>query len=354
MKIAKKLTCLLLTGIILLVNVPLTSFADETSSGGEDGDFYFTENTLTVTSKKGFELNDYLINDISSQVLYDVIDSDVIKVDENGNITVVGNGGPVTVTARTEINGEETKISTVSTINTLENGESTRSEISTTSTIEVLYKYAATIKIKVKLPDDEYSGGGGSSGGGGGSSGGGGTSGGLGAAAANGGTFLSPSGATVTTNTSYLGNGVKVITASITLLGKTLTAQDKVMPKPDGSIVRMYTVDGDLSGLVFMGTGIVSEDGSTLTAPDGTVYPVTNATMCIITYVNGTTIGCFLNPETGAPLTFNGAPAVMQLGIDGQMHAHYINPQGYFYTGTVEMNGGTFAFNEAGVMISYI
>ncbi|WP_036608012.1 hypothetical protein [Oribacterium sp. P6A1] len=350
MKIAKKLACLLLTGMILLAQVPLTSFAGTSESGENAGDFYFTENTLTITSKNGFELNDYLLNDVSSQVLYDVIDGDVIKVDENGNVTVVGNGGPVTVTARAEMKGEDTKICTISTISTLENGQSTRSEISTTSTVEVLYKYTTTMKIKVNLPDEESSGDDSSSGG---SSGGGGGRSGL-SAAANGGTFQSSSGAMVTISTHYLGNGVRLITGTISLGGKTINVQDKITPMPDGSIVRLYSVDGDMSGLTFAGGGVVSEDGATIKTPEGKVFMMTYATMCIVTDVNGVSTGCFLNPETGQPVAFGEDTVLMQLGLDGQVHAHFINPQGYFYTGTVTMNGSTFAFNEEGIMISYV
>ncbi len=356
MKIAKKLACLLLTGMILLAQVPLTSFAGTSESGENAGDFYFTENTLTITSKNGFELNDYLINDVSSQVLYDVIDGDVIKVDENGNVTVVGNGGPVTVTARAEIKGEKTRISTISTISTLENGQSTRSEISTTSTVEVLYKYTATMKIKVNLPDEESSGddsGRGSSNSGGGSSGGGGGRSGL-SAAANGGTFQSSSGAMVTISTHYLGNGVRLTTGTISLGGKTINVMDKITPMPDGSIVRLYSVNGDMSGLTFAGGGVVSEDGTTIKTPEGKVFMMTYATMCIVTDVNGASTGCFLNPETGQPVAFGEDTVLVQLGLDGQVHAHFLNPQGYFYTGTVTMNRSTFAFNEEGIMISYV
>lgn len=347
MKIAKKLACLFLTGIIILAHVSLISYADTSGSGKKEGEFSFSENTLTITSKKGFELGDYLINDVSSMVSYDVIDTDVIKVDENGNVTVVGNGGPVTVTARAVLQGEEEKISTISTISYLENGESTRSEIRTKSTTSVLYKYTTQMKIKVKLSSDGSSGGGG-----GGSSGGGGGRSGL-TAAANGGTFQSSSGAMVTLTTHYLGNGARLTTGSITLGGKTINVQDKITPMRDGSIVRLYSVSGDMAGLTFAGGGVVSEDGMTIKTPDGRTYMVTYATMCIVTDINGATIGCFLDPETGQPVAFGEDTVLVQIGMDGQVHAHFINAQGYFYTGTVSMNGSTFVFNEEGVMLSY-
>ncbi|MBE6004428.1 MAG: hypothetical protein E7232_10165 [Lachnospiraceae bacterium] len=356
MKISRRLLCLIMTVIFSLAQIPMTAFALDKYVNKEyktnSSDFKFDVRELTLENNSGeYSLDRYLVNGVGAEfVVYSCEDgAGVIEVDEGGAMKVVGEGS-ATVVATAEnstsyegyVNASTSEICKASASNAVP------------ATIYEEQPYKATMKVTVKSEQKSSGSSSGGSSGGGGGGGGGGSSSGFGAAAANGGTFLSPSGATVTTNTAYLGNGVRIITASITLSGKTLTAEDKITPLKNGSLQRMYTVVGDMSGLAFMGAGIVSEDGRTLTAPDGTVYPVTNAIMCIITDVNGATIGCFLDPETGNPLTFDGAPAVMQLGIDGQMHAHYINPQGYFYTGTVEMNGGTFAFNEEGVMISYI
>ena len=133
-----------------------------------------------------------------------------------------------------------------------------------------------------------------------------------------------------------------------------MTAVTQVTALANGASQRVYTVSGDVSGLTFAGGGVVSEDGTTIKTPEGKVFMMTYATMCIVTDVNGASTGCFLNPETGQPVAFGEDTVLMQLGLDGQVHAHFINPQGYFYTGTVTMNGSTFAFNEEGIMISYV
>ena len=77
--------------------------------------------------------------------------------------------------------------------------------------------------------------------------------------------------------------------------------------------------------------------------------------MSIIVNPDGTSVGCFIDPATGQAMTFGNSPAnaVMQLGADGQMHAHWVDANGFFLTGTVVMNGMMIVFNEEGIMVSY-
>ena len=132
-----------------------------------------------------------------------------------------------------------------------------------------------------------------------------------------------------------------------------MTAVTQVTALANGASQRVYTVSGDVSGLTFAGVGTVSADGTTLTTPEGQTYLVTSAPMMIVTNADGTTVGCFVDPVTGQSVAFGYDTVLMQLGADGQMHAHWIKADGTFYTGTVVMNGMMIVFNEEGVMVSY-
>ncbi len=351
MKIAKKLACLMLTVITVLAHVPVTAFALEKNVDKpcrtDTWEFKFDEPKKTFdTIGEEYSLDRDLVNRVEARfVTYSCTDGDgVITVDENGLLKVVGEG-TATVVAETTITTDEEGYVDAS---TSEIKKATSSE-ATPATIHVNQPYKATLKVTVRLESSGGSGSSGGSSGGGGGSGGGGSS----RAATNGGTYHSYSGATVTSNTSYLGNGSRLTTATITIGGRTINVMEKVSALPDGSSQRYYSVDGDLSGITFAGGGVVSEDGSTIKTPDGKVYKITYAPMCIVTDINGGTVGCFLDPKTGQPVAFGEDTVLMQIGMDGQMHAHFINPQGYFYTGKVEMNGSVFMFSEDGIMISY-
>lgn len=82
----------------------------------------------------------------------------------------------------------------------------------------------------------------------------------------------------------------------------------------------------------------------------GQVRAVTQAPMLVIK-TGDQSVGCFVDLTTGAPLATGKTEVYYQLAADGQMYAHWVNPMGFFYTGTVVMNGQTITFNEQGVMI---
>ena len=131
-----------------------------------------------------------------------------------------------------------------------------------------------------------------------------------------------------------------------------MTVVDQVKQLENGATQRTYAVSGDVSGLTFSGVGTVSADGATLTTPEGLTFTVVSAPMSVITYADGTTVGCFVD-AAGNPISFGADTVVMQLGADGQMHGHWVKADGTFYTGMVIMNGMMITFNEEGVMVSY-
>lgn len=190
----------------------------------------------------------------------------------------------------------------------------------------------------------------GSSGGSGGGSGGGGGSGSFSGQTGsnNGTTTQSSSGATVTTVSSEA-NGVKTSTATVSIGGKTATIETTVTVQ-DGKETELRYVSGDIAGVTFAGVGTVSADGTSVTTADGQVYTVTNAPMLLITE-NGRTKGCFFDTQTNSPISTGDMAVIYQLGADGQLHAHWMGSNGYFYTGLVYIAGHMFTFDDEGIML---
>lgn len=346
MKLAKKLACLALAGVIALAQVPVVSFA-KTNTKKNTSDFKFTENSITITDKDewdGYDLSDMLENYTEElEVDFTSSDESVVKADD-GLIEVIGNGSS-TITAKVDKTSEETEASK--------------------STISVITEYIATMTIKVELPSDQEkdsdssssssSDSGSSSSSDSDSSDSGSSSSSGSGSGSSGGSTQSQSGALVSSNTTTAADGSLVTTTTVSLGGKTMTIVDQVKTLENGAIQRTYQVAGDVSGLTFAGVGTVSADGATLTTPEGQTYPVVSAPMSIIVNPDGTSVGCFIDPATGQAMTFGNSPAnaVMQLGADGQMHAHWVDANGFFLTGTVVMNGMMIVFNEEGIMVSY-
>ena len=349
MKLAKKLACLALAGVIALAQIPVVSFAKtDTKTKKNSSDFKFTENSITITDKDewdGHDLSEMLENATDEwKVDFTSSDESVVKADDNGLIEVIGNGSS-TITARVNESSVETEASK--------------------STISVITEYIATMTIKVELPSDQEkdsdssssssSDSGSSSSSDSDSSDSGSSSSSGSGSGSSGGSTQSQSGALVSSNTTTAADGSLVTTTTVSLGGKTMTIVDQVKTLENGAIQRTYQVAGDVSGLTFAGVGTVSADGATLTTPEGQTYPVVSAPMSIIVNPDGTSVGCFIDPATGQAMTFGNSPAnaVMQLGADGQMHAHWVDANGFFLTGTVVMNGMMIVFNEEGIMVSY-
>ena len=161
-------------------------------------------------------------------------------------------------------------------------------------------------------------------------------------------TIPSSSGATVATTVSD-SNGTRNTNAVVKIADKQATVNTSEQTGNGNSII-IRNVSGDVAGATFTGTGTVSADGKSIATTDGQVHTVTQAPMLIIK-TGDQTVGCFVNLTTGAPLATGKTEVYYQLASDGQMYAHWVNPMGFFYTGTVVMNGHTVTFNEQGVMI---
>ena len=161
-------------------------------------------------------------------------------------------------------------------------------------------------------------------------------------------TISSSSGATVSTTVSD-SNGTHNTNAVVKIANKQATVNTSEQTGNGNSII-IRNVSGDVAGATFAGVGTVSADGKSITTIDGQVYAVTYAPMLIIK-TGDQTVGCFVDLTTGAPLATGKTEVYYQLAADGQMYAHWVNPMGFFYTGTVVMNGKTITFNEQGVMI---
>lgn len=161
-------------------------------------------------------------------------------------------------------------------------------------------------------------------------------------------TIPSVSGATVATTT-FDSNGTHNTNAVVKIADKQATVSTSEQTGNGNSII-IRNVNGDVAGATFTGVGTVSADGKSIATADGQVHAVTLAPMLVIK-TGDQSVGCFVDLATGAPLATGKTEVYYQLGADGQMYAHWVNPMGFFYTGTVVMNGHTITFNEQGVMI---
>ena len=68
---------------------------------------------------------------------------------------------------------------------------------------------------------------------------------------------------------------------------------------------------------------------------------------------NGTSVVGFVD-VTGKPIATGAFEVYYMLGTDGKLHAHFVNPQGYFMTGIQVINGQTVTFNAVGEMVSVL
>lgn len=75
-----------------------------------------------------------------------------------------------------------------------------------------------------------------------------------------------------------------------------------------------------------------------------------NLTM-LVTTKNGITVGCFVNPATGLPFATGTDTVLYAYNTNGELVAHYIDANGFFFTGTRVINGQTYTFNSEGVIV---
>ncbi|WP_352397915.1 hypothetical protein [[Clostridium] aminophilum] len=161
----------------------------------------------------------------------------------------------------------------------------------------------------------------------------------------------SASGATVSRTVTEEG-GIKTSLSKVEIGGKTAEVATRVTVE-NGQNRTLRTVSGDIAGVSFRGVGTVSADGSSVTLEDGRTFSVISAPSLMITE-NGVTRGYFLNADGMGPIATGKTEVYYCLGEDGQLHAHWVDPNGYFYVGTVEIDGQTHTFNDEGEEVSGI
>ena len=103
----------------------------------------------------------------------------------------------------------------------------------------------------------------------------------------------------------------------------------------------------------FKTVGQVSADGTTLVKEDGTTAKMATGMLLAIENADGTSVGCFVD-TTGKTIATGAYEVYYMLGTDGKLHAHFVNPQGYFMTGIQVINGQTVTFNAVGEMVSVL
>ncbi|WP_352397914.1 hypothetical protein [[Clostridium] aminophilum] len=167
----------------------------------------------------------------------------------------------------------------------------------------------------------------------------------------NGSTVTSASGAAVTRTVTEEG-GIKTSLSKVEIGGKTAEVATRVTVE-NGQSRTLRTVSGDIAGVSFRGVGTVSADGLSVALEDGRTFAVISAPSLMITE-NGVTRGYFLNADGTGPIATGKTEVYYCLGEDGQLHAHWVDPNGYFYVGTVEIDGQTHTFNDEGEEVSSI
>ena len=143
-----------------------------------------------------------------------------------------------------------------------------------------------------------------------------------------------------TTSVSTNANGQTVNTSEYTANGITM----KEATVSDGTVVREASSYSGAANVVIRTT-----EGGAATAPDG--EPICKMAVLVITE-NGVSQGCFVNPETGKPYATGADFHVWAYDAYGNLVLHYVNAQGYFYTGQQIINGQTVIFNNEGVLVS--
>lgn len=198
-----------------------------------------------------------------------------------------------------------------------------------------------------------------SSSGGSGSSSSGGSSSGGGSSSSRPGVSIPSSGAVVTTTegTTVQTNVTKSDTSSVTdatiKIGTSTVKVSKAVSNLNGTKVTFQNSTGNLMGASFEGVGQISSDGVTLVKEDGTTAKMATGMLLAIENADGTSVGCFVD-ATGKTIATGAFEVYYMLGTDGKLHAHFVNPQGYFMTGIQVINGMTVTFNTVGEMVSVI
>ena len=167
--------------------------------------------------------------------------------------------------------------------------------------------------------------------------------------AASGMTTTTTDGATVQTNVAK--NNNSTTTAATVRIGTSTANVTSSVSEQNGTKVTFQNATGNLAGASFKTVGQISADGTTLVKEDGTTAKMATGMLLAIENADGTSIGCFVD-STGKVVATGSYEVYYMLGTDGKLHAHFVNPQGYFMTGIQVINGQTVTFNAVGEMVS--
>ena len=167
--------------------------------------------------------------------------------------------------------------------------------------------------------------------------------------AASGMTTTTTDGATVQTNVTKDNNSTT--TAAAVRIGTATANVTSSVSEQNGTKVTFQNATGNLAGASFKTVGQISADGTTLVKEDGTTAKMATGMLLAIENADGTSIGCFVD-STGKVVATGSYEVYYMLGTDGKLHAHFVNPQGYFMTGIQVINGKTVTFNAVGEMVS--
>lgn len=169
--------------------------------------------------------------------------------------------------------------------------------------------------------------------------------------AASGMTTTTTDGATVQTNVTRNNNSTTI--AAAVRIGTTTANVTSSVSEQNGTKVTFQNASGNLAGASFKTVGQVSADGTTLVKEDGTTAKMATGMLLAIENADGTSVGCFVD-ATGKTIATGAFEVYYMLGTDGKLHAHFVNPQGYFMTGIQVINGQTVTFNAVGEMVSVL
>ena len=164
-------------------------------------------------------------------------------------------------------------------------------------------------------------------------------------------TTTTPEGATVQTNVTK--SDTSTTTAATVRIGTATANVTSSVSEQNGTKVTFQNASGNLAGASFKTVGQVSADGTTLVKEDGTTAKMATGMLLAIENADGTSVGCFVD-ATGKTIATGAFEVYYMLGTDGKLHAHFVNPQGYFMTGIQVINGQTVTFNAVGEMVSVL
>ena len=168
---------------------------------------------------------------------------------------------------------------------------------------------------------------------------------------ASGMTTTTTDGATVQTNVTKDSNSTT--TAAAIRIGTSTANVTSSVSEQNGTKITFQNASGNLAGASFKTVGQVSADGTTLVKEDGTTAKMATGMLLAIENADGTSVGCFVD-ATGKTIATGAFEVYYMLGTDGKLHAHFVNPQGYFMTGIQVINGQTVTFNAVGEMVSVL